>query len=201
MGLPKILVCGDSFSADWRKRYPDSQGWPTLLESSFEIINRSQAGCSEYRIFLQLTYESFKNFDAVVISHTSPYRLYVKENPIYKNDSLRGDSDFIYSDILDKLKDFPELQSVADYFEHWADLEHAKFVHSLTCEKITSIIKDADIPLINMHHIEWEGLHRFDDVIDFNYLFRSHRGSINHYDDFANREIAMIVEKKLNDLI
>jgi len=46
----KILICGDSFAADWTVKYP-GQGWPNMLAQQHEIVNLAQAGCSEYKIF------------------------------------------------------------------------------------------------------------------------------------------------------
>ena len=49
----KILICGDSFAADWTVKYP-GQGWPNMLAEIHEVTNLAQAGCSEYKILKQL---------------------------------------------------------------------------------------------------------------------------------------------------
>ena len=51
----KILICGDSFAADWTIKYP-GQGWPNMLSQQYEIVNLAQAGCSEYKILKQLEF-------------------------------------------------------------------------------------------------------------------------------------------------
>jgi lysophospholipase L1-like esterase len=37
-----LLIAGDSFSADWTKKY-DGIGWVNMLENDFDVTNVSQA--------------------------------------------------------------------------------------------------------------------------------------------------------------
>jgi hypothetical protein len=82
----KILVVGDSFAADWTVKYPCGKGWVNLLAEHHDVTNLAQAGCCEYRILKQLKENYIAgHFDAVIVSHTSPYRLYTRKNPIQNN--------------------------------------------------------------------------------------------------------------------
>ena len=76
----KLLICGDSFAADWTVKYK-GHGWPNLLSQSFEVTNLARAGVCEYKIYNQLLSVDPSAFDVIIISHTSPFRLYVKEHP------------------------------------------------------------------------------------------------------------------------
>ena len=63
----KILICGDSFAADWTIKYPDKKGWPNLLAEHHNVINLAQAGCGEYKILLQLLSVDFTQFDQIIV--------------------------------------------------------------------------------------------------------------------------------------
>ena len=125
----KILICGDSFSADWSAKHQDYKGWPILLADTHQVTNLSQAGCSEYKIWKQLYAADLSLFDYVILSHTSPFRIPIESHPDHYNDVLHKDCDLIYSDI--KQSKNKTLQSVADYFEKFFLPEYAIFVHDL----------------------------------------------------------------------
>ena len=77
-----------------------------LLSCDFHVVNLSQASseCSEYKIYKQLASADLDQFDHIVISHTSPYRLPVDKHPVYRT-GFRKDADVIYSDILETSKE------------------------------------------------------------------------------------------------
>jgi hypothetical protein len=52
--MSKILICGDSFAADWSKKY-NSIGWVNMIENDHIITNIAEAGVSEYKIYKQRT--------------------------------------------------------------------------------------------------------------------------------------------------
>ena len=51
--MSKILICGDSFAADWSKKY-DGVGWVNMIENEHVVTNIAEAGVSEYKIYKQL---------------------------------------------------------------------------------------------------------------------------------------------------
>lgn len=190
MSKSNILILGDSFSADWREDYHDCQGWPVLLENTFTVTNLSQCGCSEYRIAQQLHSADPSNFDFVIVSHTSPYRLYAPHHPAYNSDSLHRDCDFLYSDVEAHHKLYPELHCVKEYFESFFDLEHAKFNHRLTIEHIERKLTEYSVPVLHIAHIDWTGLYTPMCFRSYNDVWNKERGAINHYTDRGNRIIA-----------
>ena len=96
----KILIAGDSFAADWTVKYKNQgKGWPNLLAEKHDVKNIAQAGCGEYKIYKQLINENLDDFDCIIVSHTSAYRVHTMYHPIHNNDSLHSNADFIYSDI------------------------------------------------------------------------------------------------------
>ena len=183
----KVLICGDSFAANW-----PTGGWPNLLSQTHQVVNCAQAGASEYRIWLQLSKENLSNYDAVIICHTSPYRIFVAEHPIHHNNSLYSHCDFIYNDVVHHAKDHPELNSLKDYFENWFDLEHAEFMHNLLCQKIVD--HTSKYKTIHMTGISWNKWN-IANLLDISPW--ASPGLVNHMDDKHNT----IVYNKISTLL
>ena len=191
--MKKLLICGDSFAADWTVKY-EGYGWVNLLKQDYKVTNLAQAGCSEYKILKQLQSVNQEKFDLVLVSHTSPYRLYVPEHPVHKNDKLHKNSCLLYSDIIEHLNDHSELSPVVEYFDKYFDLEYAEFVHNLLLEKIDNLCGNKTL---HVSHIKWDNLYTFKNFINFEKIFEKHRGSMNHYNPQGNeivyqRVIAML---------
>jgi hypothetical protein len=177
--MKKLLICGDSFAADWTAKY-QRLGWPNMLSQEYNITNLAQAGCSEYKIYQQLTSVNLQKFDNIIVSHTSPYRLYVKKHPIHYNDPLHKNSDLIYSDI----KEYKELSSIVNYYENYFDLDYAKFIHNLICKEIDQLTKN--YCTLHITSFDWKDLYNFSNMINFEDIFKKHRGLVNHYSEDGN---------------
>lgn len=196
--MAKLLIIGDSFAADWTKKYPGA-GWPNMLALRHEVTNLSQAGCGQYKIWLQLQsiLPHLDQFNFILVSHTSPYRIYVKDHPVHRGDALHGASDLIYNDIIDKVDLDKNLASIVWWFENYFDLDHAKFVHNLICEKIDSTLRPYKERVIHMTNLDWSDLYRFEDMISFESLFKTHRGLMNHYNQEGNELIFKSINQRL----
>lgn len=182
----KILICGDSFSANWyvkTKKY----GWPNFLSDMYTVTNISQAGCSQYKIYLQVSNSQLSNFDKIIISHTSPYRIYVKKHPIHNHDILHGSCDLIYEDLVDNMDKNIKVKSIVDFFENFYDLEYAKYIHRLICNDIEELIKPFSKKIIHVVNISYDDLYKFKDVVDNYEVFKSSRGDINHFNEQGNQ--------------
>ena len=97
----KILICGDSFAADWSIKYPERLGWCNWLSENHSVTNIAQAGAGEYKLLKQIQATDLNKFDAVIVSHASPNRLYCTAHPVHNNDVLHHNADLIYADIKD----------------------------------------------------------------------------------------------------
>lgn len=188
--MKKILICGDSFAADWSVKY-QGIGWPNMLENKYKVTNLAQAGCCEYKIYQQLISVNLNKFDKIIISHTSPYRLYVKQHPLHNKDPLHKNSDLIYSDI----KDHKELSSIIDYYENYFDLNYAEFIHNLICQKIDELTRH--YPVIHITSFDWNNLYKFSNMISFEHIFKKYRGNINHYNEAGNQIVFDTVKSYL----
>lgn len=158
-----------------------------MIAKQFNTTNVSQAGCSQYKIYLQLKSVNLEDYDAIIISHTSPNRLYVSEHPIHHSDILHGNSDLIYTDIINRDSD-AKLKSAVDYFERYFDLDYAEFTHNLICKEIEEVVlRDVKHRVINMTGFDWDRLYQFDDMVSFVELMRLNRGTMNHFNEAGNR--------------
>jgi Icc-related predicted phosphoesterase len=187
-----LLICGDSFSADWTTKYPGA-GWPNLLALDYTVTNLSQAGCSEYKIYQQLKSVDLSLFDHILVAHTSPYRIYVTEHPVHAKDTLHCNSDLIYSDLIAHVGSHPKIQPAIDFFEQYFNIEHAEFIHELICQQIEQLLSGLSVT----HIINFEKQYNFSNSVDFTGLFRTNRGLMNHYDETANT----IIYNKLKFLL
>jgi hypothetical protein len=184
--MTKVLILGDSFSSDWTVKYPDQLGWPNMLGNEFDVVNCSQAGVSEYKIWKQLISQELKQYSHIIISHTSPYRIPVEVNPLHKNDILHSACDFIYEDV--KASNDPSLESVVEYFEKYFNMEYARFVHQLIIDKEISYLQPFyknTLHLTKFSEINLPVNH----VINFDNLFKKHKGLINHFTMQGNEKM------------
>ena len=182
-----ILICGDSFAADWQVKYPDQQGWPNQLALQHRVINLAQAGCSEYKILLQLLSADLPSYDRIIVSHTSPYRLYVTEHPVHHRDPLHHNSDLIYTDLKEHSNTHTNLGPIIEYFERYADTDHMKFMHRLLCQHIDQLL--TPYPTTHITNLDWSNLYLFPNMLNFEGLFATNRGLMNHYNAEGNQHI------------
>jgi hypothetical protein len=190
----KLLICGDSFAADWTVKFT-GVGWPNLLSKNYQVTNLAQAGCSEYKIYQQLVSVNLTHFDRIIISHTSPYRIPVKEHPVHANDKLHKNSDLIYTDIKEHSKTNKKLLPIVDFFEKYFDMDSAPFIHSLICKEIDHLTLST--PTLHLTNLNWENLYMFKNMLNFEFLFKTNRGILNHYDDEGNQIIYDLIVKRL----
>lgn len=191
--MKKVLICGDSFAADWSVKYTDYPGWPTLLGQQYNVTNLAQAGCSEYKILKQLQSQDLTHFDSIIIVHTSPFRIPVETHPIHHNDILHYNSDFIYLDI--KESNDLSVKCVTEYYEKYFWQEHALFVHRCILLEELKLLKNHCC--IHSTMMPWDNLVQFDNFVDFNPVFKQHRGLINH----LTREGNKIVFQKFTETL
>ena len=179
MARLKILLCGDSFAADWQIKNPNIYGWPNMLADHADLTNLARAGCSEYRILKQLKSVSLDEFDKIIVSHTSPYRIYVKQHPAYLGNTFYQDCDFLYSDCIAH-----ELYDVKNWFENYFDLDYAIDIHQMIMREIDRQAKD----IIHLGHMEIVAPSDFE-FINFLDIWNRFPGAVNHYTEKGNKKV------------
>ena len=106
-----VLIIGDSFAAN-----SGQLSWTKLLPE-FATTNLSTNGSSEYRIFKKLIGADLNQFKYIIIVHTSPYRIYIENNPLHLNSLTHQNCDLLYQDV--KHANSTEFtQNVTWYFEN-----------------------------------------------------------------------------------
>ena len=184
-----ILILGDSFACDW-KTTTDIVSWPALLKQNFEITNLAQAGVSEYKIYKQLQRVNVSDFDFVIISHTSAYRIPVETHPTYSKGDLHENCDLIFSDIESKRKKYKVLDIAYKFYKNLFWGEYFEFTSNLIYEKIKE-----QTP--NGIHITFFDDFYDDSVIKLEHIFKHNRGHVNHLNSEGNREVYEMLIKKL----
>jgi hypothetical protein len=131
----KILICGDSFMADWSVKYPGQSGWSNWLCKDHQVTNVAQAGAGEYKIWKQVERANLSNFDAVLISHTSPNRIHCVEHPVHSGCPLHKNADLIYADISNHAEN-TDAEIAKNFYGRYFDFDYASDVSNMFCEKI-----------------------------------------------------------------
>ena len=188
----KILIAGDSFACIWPN---GDSGWPQLLTQDYDVTNIAQAGVSEYRIWLQLRDLDLTVYDIVIVSHSSPNRVYVHDHPIPRT-GLHANCDLIFSDI-DRFRPWNRrLSNIRSWFKYYFDETYHNDIYNFIRKEITQLIPaNKYICTTHSHH---RSASTFEpDNIDFTELWSRERGSVNHYTDLGN----MMVYKILKDEI
>lgn len=185
----KVLLCGDSFSADYTSKYKLSNGWPTQLSKDVDLTNVARAGASEYRIWRQLRDNLSDSYDCILVSHTSPYRIYVEKHPLHDSDILHSECDLIYNDIKGR-----GLDHIEHWFEECFSDKHAIDMHQLLIKDIDRMCKGHRV--IHLGHLDISAPTGFN-FVDFSNNWKANPGQVNHYDDNGNQ----IVYLKLRDML
>ena len=184
-----VLICGDSFAADWTKKY-NGAGWVNMLCNDFNITNVAEAGVSEYKIYQQIKKQKIQDYDKVIISHTSAYRIPVETHPVHSKDTLHYNCDFIYSDIREH-KDNPDVKCIVDLYEKYFHVDYAVFVHELIVKEINTLCPNAiNITFFNSFN---------KDAVQFEDVFLENRGNMNHLNEKGNKIIYNKIIKLLNE--
>jgi hypothetical protein len=178
MVTQKLLIAGDSFSADWTKKY-EGTGWVNMLSNQYDVTNISQAGVSEYKIYLQLKSVDLTEYDKIIVSHTSAYRIPIETHPIHKGDSLHDKCDIIFSDVEEHL-DNPIMKTAYDFYYDIFYSEYFIFINNLIFDKIYNIIPNAT-------HITFFDSFYDERVLKYENVFVENTGLINHLNSNGNK--------------
>jgi hypothetical protein len=187
----RIGLFGDSFGVQ-RTDHP-YPGWVDLLANDHAITNYAECGVSEYKILKKLQSVDLDQFDQIVITHTSPTRVYVKHNPLHQDTEYHKNCDIIYADIENHRDEFSFAGQL--YFKHIFDLDYAADIHNLICKEIEEVCKNKKV--LHITHFDYTRLYQFKNLHSFYRLFLKHRGEVNHYNEVGNKKIYLEILKLL----
>jgi hypothetical protein len=193
-----VLIAGDSFGAEWPTT-GNNQGWPNLLISDFKITNISRAGVSEYKILKQIQSIDQRDFDIVVVNHTSPGRVHTRKHPIHST-GLHENCDLLYNDIDGRFSMFNRaLQSAKDWFLYHYDDNYQKDIYQLIRKQIDSIIT---IPYLAVSHMPISAEFCIEkNHLDLSNIWARHRGDVNHYSKEGNQLVALTIENNICEMM
>jgi hypothetical protein len=189
----KILICGDSFASPT----PVDYAWYNLLSKNAIITNVAQAGVSEYKILKQLTNQDIDLYDLVIVSHTSPNRVFIFNHPIHTQGS-HVNTDLIYSDIIYHYQKNPKnlvLETAKNYFEHIFNEEYYQDIYQLIQDKMLDILKTKKslhlTPIFNKNF-------NSENVININNKCNISPGEINHFKESDHKLIYSLINRWIN---
>ena len=186
-----ILIAGNSYAADWTKKYPEREGWPNFLEKKYKVHNVAECGVGEYKVYEQLKNLNIHNFQFVIISHAQSTRIHTRKHPLWHNDTLMKNCDLIYSDLhyhSKKIKNFfnNSLKSAEQFFNYHYDDDYQKFVYCLILEKINFLLNESNVFVVN-------------DYVTENFE-KKYYGNCNHLNYEGNKIILSKIEEKMSKL-
>ena len=190
---------GDSWAADWSSKYTEYQGWPNILAEQLTVTNIAQAGVSQYSILKQLQNTTPADYDAVIISITSPYRLYTPKHPVH-TEGLHENSDLIYTDLEYHLTEQPDnkrIQSAIGFYKHHFDTEHAEYMHQLLVEDTLKMC-DPETTIVTSniaHNEQYVKQHQY---VDGYPVWQTYPGRINHLSAEGNDIFASNIRRLLS---
>jgi len=196
----KILIAGDSFAAEW----PNGKGWPLELTKHNAVNNVAQAGVGEYKILKQLqnVFEHDKswqkNYDCVIVCHTSPSRIHTPTHPVHKQ-GLHKNCDLIFSDIQHKFDWFnSRLRTAKNWFWHHYDDDYQKEIYRLMREEINRMIS---IPYLAVDNFSISNQFACEtNRLDLTEIWPFYRGETNHYTEEGNQIVLKQIIDKLDKI-
>jgi hypothetical protein len=188
----KLLIAGDSFAAKWPTK---GLSWVDLLSRHYIVTNIAQAGVGEYKILKQIQSVDLKEFDCIIVNHTSPSRVHTPHHPVHR-EGFHKDCDLIITDLLEHNSFFNKsLRTAKDWFEYHYDDDYQITVYNLIRKEINDLI---NIPYIATGHLKIiTQLSIEKNYVDFSNFWALEKGDINHYNEFGNRYVYKKINKKL----
>ena len=194
--MKKILICGDSFAVNHVEFDKNSCGWSNLLANdNYDVINLAQAGVGEYKIFKQLTSVDLEKFDAVIVCHTSPNRVYIQQHPVHNNNKLYKNADLIYADVewyLEQDKNNRVLAAAKDYFDKIYDQQYHEDIYCLIQNQIENILQSHT--RIHLTPLYDKNNKNLANCINLRTFFNILPGAVNHYSLDDNKKIYNLIK-------
>lgn len=178
----KILIVGDSFSAD-----SSDSSWTKNI--GVEVDNLSTCGSSEYRILQKLETVDTSSYDKIIVVHTSANRIYVEQNPIHIDSVKYQNCDLIYNDIKNAPKS-AFTQNVTWWFENCWSLQQAEYVHKLLIDRAILLTASKSLHLTFFQD-------DFPGVTCLHSYWKKYPGNINHLTAEGNQQVAKFIREKL----
>ena len=187
----RLAIFGDSFG--YVRPLDSFPSWASRLQNLHDVKNYCQCGVSQYRIMQQIKSTDLSKFDKIIITHTSPTRVFVRNNPIHINSETHQNCDLLLADIEQRKDKFS--QAALNYFKYIFDMKYALDIHNLICKEIDELVATYDP--IHITHFDYHRCYEFKNMINFHDLWLKNRGPVSHYNEQGNNKIFSILSQKL----
>jgi hypothetical protein len=186
--MKRLAVIGDSFSSD---HGPGS--WLDLLTNTHTIVNYSQRGISEYRLWKNIV-ENLTDImcsDVVIVFHTNPDRVWINDGVDFPTRRLSSHhcADLVCADSLDS-NDRGWQQIAKNYYKYFHDSQQQRMLYDHLRSSIGGLLHR--VPLIEMSGF------RVENVVSIHDIWASHPGKINHLDETGNSLVYDIVKNLIS---
>jgi hypothetical protein len=205
--MKNLLIIGDSFASDWKPKYSWAQGWVNLLSKEFQIHNLAQAGVGEFKILQQLkkaqTCGPLSAYHAVIVCHTSPYRVHTRKHPVHHVDVIHKESDLMINDIqhhaVKPINWFNlPLWSARRFFLDHYDIEYQETLYEILQNEIHKKIGDARCLSIKTSINRITIPQETNRILDIEPIEISFPGLCNHLSTEGNQKVCAMVSQALN---
>lgn len=193
----KILIAGDSFATHSRSMH-DNMGWPMQIAQTHEVTNVAQAGVSEYKIIKQLHAQNLNAYDAIIVVHTSPNRVHVKQHPLHADSQTHYACDLIYQDLEASESDDPVVHAGLEYFRHVFDPEYYLDIYCMMLSTCNHMTKHR--PTLHVSFFDNRVATPFEHFNCLYNVYRKHPGSVNHLNRTGNTAAYRIINSWLQNL-
>jgi len=190
----RVLICGDSFATD------NNNGWSRLLANDYNVLNLAENGVSQYKIVQQLISVNLLDFDFIIVSHTSPNRVFINNHPVHKKGKTHKNSDLIFTDIeyhLEKMPTDPVLLAAKQYFRYIYDQDYQEYIYKLMQENILSLLQNTkSLHLLTLYD---NNVYLFSNYINVFKDFTVQPHNINHLSNQDNERLYKMACEWINN--
>lgn len=164
--------------------------WVNQISDNCAIINISENGISEYRIYRKFldVRDTFCSSDIVIFCHTNPHRIYLPDRVQYptRQKNSHPECDLVLGDV-NRHGIFWRFVSYI-FIKYFYDEEYYNTLYDLMI---------ADMNKIENKVIHISGFEPRNSIVSIKDIFEKHPGNINHLDDKGNKLVAERISKLL----
>jgi len=186
-----VGIFGDSFG--YVKSDHEFLGWVEMLSTHVAVKNFCQCGSSQYRILQTLKSTDLNQFDQLIITHTSPTRVFARHNPLHADNPVYQNCDLLFADVEGRKDSFSVMAQ--QYFKMLFDFHYSLDVHNMICREIDELC--INLHCLHITHFDYTNCYQFVNMINFFPIWSKNRGPVHHYNKHGNQYVFENIINKL----
>lgn len=175
-----VAIIGDSFSCD----NVDGSWIQRLEHDGFELLNFSQRGISQYRLYKNIknNLEVIRKSNCVIIWHTNANRIFVNDYAVFPSRLLDSHPcvDLVANDSINS-SDHNWKNIAINYYKYFFDQEQQSLYHRLLVNEITQLLLP-ELKTIQCSGFEFQN----NQIKSFEKVRKLYPGNINHLNNDGN---------------